>query len=289
MSSDPKSKSPPLAATLYIVATPIGNLADMTFRAVETLKAVQHIACEDTRTTRTLTTHYGITTPLIACHDHNVHTITPHILELLARGDSVALVSDAGTPLISDPGYPLVRAAQDAGYAVVPIPGACALPTALCASGLPTDLFTFAGFLPTKSSARSEKLKGLMALPHTVVLYESPHRICELLAAIAALDASREVAVARELTKRFEEIRRDQAQAIAQAFAARESVKGELVVMISPAATACAYWSQDAITALLHELLREHSVKDAAAQASTLTGLSKSELYQRALALKTTS
>lgn len=272
-----------------VVATPIGNLGDITFRAVETLKNASAIYCEDTRVSRVLLSHYGITTPLLSYHEHNAELTRPDIIARLKAGESVALISDAGTPLISDPGYKLVREAQEAGFSVIPIPGVSALTTALCASGLPTDSFTFVGFLPTKSNARRERLQALMQQPHTLILYESPHRIVDLLEAIAAIDAERDITLARELTKRHEEIVRGPAGELLVEWSARETIKGELVVLIAPNAIITTQWSDEQLDALLREALAQSSVKDAAAEATRLTGMAKSDLYQRALKLRQAS
>lgn len=287
MPSEFESKSPAAGeGCLFIVATPIGNLGDMTFRAVETLKNVNTVLCEDSRVTRVLLSHFGITTPLGLYHDHNADQARPQILSRLQAGELIALVSDAGTPLISDPGYKLVRDAQEMGIRVVPIPGVSALTTAICASGLPSDCLTFAGFLPTKSGARRSRLNALMPLPHTIILYESPHRLIDLLGDIAHHDRTRDVVIARELTKRFEEIVRGNVETLLADWSKRAAIKGEVVVLIAPNTTPHTQWSDMELDALLRDALQHGSVKDAAAQAALLTGLPKSDLYHRALKLK---
>lgn len=234
-SSPPNVRSSGVAGCLSVVATPIGNLSDMTHRAVEVLRAANAIACEDTRTSRVLCQHYHITTPLLAYHEHNATSALPGLLARLAAGEHLALISDAGTPLISDPGYRLVRAARDAGVRVEPIPGACSVMAALSAGGLPTDRFHFAGFLPPKQSARTRALEEMAALPATLVLLESCHRLPDMLAdAAQALCTEREAVVAREMTKRFEEFRRGTLGELAAHYGACESVKGEMVVLIAP-------------------------------------------------------
>lgn len=223
------------AGTLYVVSTPIGNLGDMTHRAVETLSRVGLILCEDTRHSRALLDHYGITTPVASLHEHNEARETPRVLTRLADGGDVALISDAGTPLLSDPGERLVRAAIDAGAAVVPIPGPSALLAALVAGGLPAGAFTFLGFLPRKGKERAAQLALLSTLPHTGVVYEAPNRVGDTLADLAAVlgDDARErrVVVARELTKRFEEFKRGTVADLATAL--REAPpRGEVVILV---------------------------------------------------------
>jgi 16S rRNA (cytidine1402-2'-O)-methyltransferase len=225
---------PPLSpGTLYLVATPIGNLEDMTLRALRTLKECDVIAAEDTRHTGQLLRHFEISKPLISYFKFNESRRSEEILDRLARGEKVALVTDAGTPGISDPGQRVVRAAIGSGFRVEAVPGACAAIVALAASGLPTDEFHFAGFLPHKSGQRLRELQRLAALPGTIVLYESPYRIEKLLAELASVVPDREIAVGRELTKKFEEFWRGSAAEVAAALPKR-TVKGEFVVVISP-------------------------------------------------------
>ena len=273
--------------SLYIVATPIGNLGDITFRAVEALKSVDLIVCEDTRVSKKLLNHYDITTLLATYHEHNAAQVRPKLLAQLQAGESIALISDAGTPLISDPGYKLVQEAQEAGINIVPIPGANAAITALCASGLPTDQFTFAGFLPSKQQARKKALQALAPIPGTLVFYESAKRVLDTLAAIQTVLDEREVVIARELTKQFEEIARGPIADIIAEFSARESIKGEIVLLVGPA-SAPAYGA-DAMDALLREALKTMSTKEAAKHVAEQTGASKSDLYQRALEWKNES
>jgi 16S rRNA (cytidine1402-2'-O)-methyltransferase len=221
-----------MPGVLYVVATPIGNLEDITYRAVRVLGEAALIACEDTRQTRKLLDRYGIRTSAVSYHEHNEQARAAELVERMLAGESVALVSDAGTPLVSDPGYRIVAAAIAAGIRVEPIPGASALLSALAASGLPTDAFQFAGFLPPKSSARRKTLESLKTFPATLVFYEAPHRILETLDEIEEIMGARPVVVARELTKLHEEFLRGSAREIRQTLAARTSVKGEITLLI---------------------------------------------------------
>jgi 16S rRNA (cytidine1402-2'-O)-methyltransferase len=273
-----------LAPGLYVVATPIGNLGDVSIRALATLAAADLVACEDTRVTAVLLRHYGIVTPLLAYHDHNAEKQRPRLLAALAEGKAVALVSDAGTPLISDPGYRLVAEATAAGYRVVPVPGASALLAALVVAGLPTDTFLFAGFLPPKTAARQKRLVALKAVPATLLFYESPHRLAEALADMAAVLGDRQAAVARELTKTFEEVRRGTLAALAAGYAASEAPKGEIVVVVGPPGETAPEAAD--VDLLLLGLIPAKGVKGAADEAAALTGLSRRDLYRRALDLK---
>jgi 16S rRNA (cytidine1402-2'-O)-methyltransferase len=267
---------------LHIVATPIGNLGDITLRALAALAGADVIACEDTRVTRKLLDRYAIATPLTPYHDHNAATARPKILHRLSEGGAVALVSDAGTPLVSDPGYKLVRAAQEAGYAVVTIPGASAALAALTVAGLPTDQFLFAGFLPPKAAARAERIAELARIPATLVLFESGPRLGAALADLAAGLGGREASVCRELTKIHEEVRRGDLATLAQSYAAGET-RGEIVIVVGPPPAERA--SVDDTDALLRDALGRVSLKDAVGEVAVVTGLSRRELYQRALTL----
>ncbi len=223
---------------LYVVATPIGNLEDMSYRAVRILTEVELIACEDTRQTRKLLEHYGIRTATVSYHEHNEARRTPELLDRLLGGASLALVSDAGMPLVSDPGFLLVRAAIEQGLRVVPIPGPSAAIAALAASGLPTEPFYFAGFLPAKPTPRRRVLEQLASLGCTLVFYEAPHRIRDTLADLEAVLAGRPVVLARELTKMHEEFLRGTASSIRAELEARGTVKGEMTLLIGPPAGA---------------------------------------------------
>jgi 16S rRNA (cytidine1402-2'-O)-methyltransferase len=272
-----------LASGLYLVATPIGNLADITLRALETLAAADLIACEDTRVTARLLDRYGIKTPLTPYHDHNAEAARPKILARLRDGGAVALVSDAGTPLISDPGYRLVRAAQDAGVAVTAIPGASAVLTALGVAGLPTDRFFFEGFLPPKDAARRKRIAELARIPATLVLFESGPRIAAALAALAAELGDRTAAVCRELTKLHEEIRRGGLAELARHYAEGGETRGEFVLVIAPPAAPAP--SAADVDALLREALRSQTLKDAVGAVAAATGEPRQQVYRRALAL----
>lgn len=265
--------------SLYIVATPIGNLEDITLRALRILREADLIACEDTRQTRKLLDHYGIAKPTISYHDHNEAARTAELIERLERGESVALVSDAGTPLISDPGYRLVAAAVAAGIAVVPIPGPSAVTGALAAAGLGTDSFRFCGFLPPKTSQRRKVFEELKHESCTLVFYEAPHRILEALEDIAAVMPARPVAIARELTKLHEEFLRGTATELYRTLSARPSVKGEITLLIGKAQGVEEDDTpiEDAIRALETSGL---SRMDAIKQIAKARGLSKREVYK---------
>ena len=272
-----------LAAGLHIVATPIGNLGDITLRALQALAGADLIACEDTRVTRKLLDRYAITTPLTPYHEHNAAKARPLLLRRLAEGAAIALVSDAGTPLISDPGYKLVRAARDAGHAVTALPGASALLAALAVAGLPTDQFLFAGFLPPKAAARRSRIAELASIPATLVLFETGPRLAATLADLAGgLGGAREAALCRELTKLHEEVRRGELATLAEAYAHVEP-RGEMVIVVAPPAAAPA--DTAAAESLLRQALARASLKDAVGEVAQATGLPRRQLYQRALAL----
>jgi 16S rRNA (cytidine1402-2'-O)-methyltransferase len=274
----------PLPGGLYVVATPIGNLRDITLRALETLAAADLIACEDTRVTRKLTEHFAIATPLTPYHDHNAATVRPQLLARLANGQSIALVSDAGTPLVSDPGYKLVRAAQADSHAVVAVPGASAVLAALTVAGLPTDRFFFGGFLPPKRSARDERIAEFATLPASVVLFEAGSRVAETLALLAERFGTREAAVCRELTKLHEDVRRGTLADLAAHWHAGGETRGEFVIVIAPAAEAPA--GEAEIDEMLRRALAGASVKEAVAAVAAATGQPRRNVYRRALALK---
>jgi 16S rRNA (cytidine1402-2'-O)-methyltransferase len=271
---------------LYPVSTPIGNLADIGLRALAALAGADAIACEDTRITRKLLDHYGIATPLIAYHEHNAESTRPKILARIAAGEAVALVSDAGTPLISDPGYKLVVAAREAGHTVQAIPGASALLAALASAGLPTDRFFFEGFLPAKQSQRRSRIAALAEIPATLVLYESGPRLADCLADLAEGLGERDAAICRELTKLHEEIRSGTLSALASHYASEDAERrGEIVIVIAPPAERDARPDADEVDAMLRASLRRASVKDAVNEIVAATGLPKRHVYQRALAL----
>jgi 16S rRNA (cytidine1402-2'-O)-methyltransferase len=277
-------EAPHLAAGLYLVATPIGNLRDMTLRGLEILAAADLVACEDTRVTRKLFDHYGLSAPLTPYHDHNADAVRPRIIERIAAGGAVALVSDAGTPLISDPGYRLVRAAHDAGHAVTAAPGASAALMALTVAGLPTDRFFFEGFLPAKSGARRTRIGELARIPSTLIFYESGPRIAEALADLSEGLGPRDAAIGRELTKLHEEVRRGTLDTLARDYAEGAETRGEFVIVVAgPSAPTQA--GADEIDALLRAALARVSVKDAVAEVATATGEPRRAIYARALEL----
>lgn len=275
----------PLEPALYLVATPIGNLGDITLRALETLAGADVLACEDTRVTRVLLDRYGIQNRPFAYHEYNANEAGPKLIAALEAGRSVALVSDAGTPLVSDPGYRLGQMAIEAGLRVVPIPGASAPLAALVGSGLPNDAFLFAGFLPVKDKARRERLAELSDTPATLIFFESPHRIGDTLAAAAdELGSERQAAVCRELTKTFEEFRRGPLGALAADYAER-TVKGEVVLVVGPPLEKPAPEAGE-IDAILARLAETLPTAKAATEAAKLTGQPRKDLYQRLLELK---
>jgi 16S rRNA (cytidine1402-2'-O)-methyltransferase len=276
--------APQLPPGLYLVATPIGNLSDVTLRALETLAAVEAIACEDTRVTKRLLDRYAITTPLLIYHDHNAEIARPKILARLAAGAAIALVSDAGTPLISDPGFKLVQAAQAAGHAVTAVPGASAVLAALTASGLPTDRFFFEGFLPSREAARRTRIDELADLPATLVFFETGPRIAAMLDDVAARLGERPGAVCRELTKLHEEIRRGEVAALALAYRDGAETRGEFVVAVGPPAKSEPGEAID-LDGMLERALATASLKDAVEAVAAATGQKRRIVYQRALAL----
>ena len=274
-----------MTATLYIIATPIGNLEDITYRAVRILGEVDLIAAEDTRHSLKLLNHFGISKPLTSYFDHNQQFKGERILNALRQGKSVALISDAGTPCISDPGYQLVRDAVAESIKVVPVPGACAAVAALSASGLPTDTFTFAGFPPARQGKRRTFLSGMNDLPGTLVLYEAPHRLLDTLADIREVLGERQVIVARELTKIYEEFIHGTASEVIAAVS-RDIVRGEVVILI--AAGESTPPEAEPLEEVLQRLMADGtlSVKDIAKQAAIISGVSRSEAYSEALKLR---
>ncbi|WP_151708756.1 16S rRNA (cytidine(1402)-2'-O)-methyltransferase [Acinetobacter brisouii] len=275
-----------MSAQLFVVATPIGHLDDMTFRAIQVLKSVSLIAAEDTRQSAQLLKHFNIETPLTACHDHNEANKIHQLIEKLKNGENLALISDAGTPLISDPGFKLVRAAQEHGIRVTPVPGACAAIAALSAVGLPSDRFSFEGFLPSKSSQRLIQLEKLKDETQTLIFYEAPHRILECVKDMRdVFGAERAVGFAREITKTFETIKKMMLGELVE-FIERDhnQQKGEIVLVIGGAATEKDL-SQAKLDEWLNRLLQDVSVKAAAQIVADLTGMKKKIAYQRALEL----
>ena len=275
-------------AVFYVVATPIGNLGDLTPRAVDVLQSVALIAAEDTRHSGRLMAHFNIKTPMISVHDHNERQRLQTILDKLAAGDSIALISDAGTPLISDPGFIVVRGVREAGYKVVPVPGCCAVITAMCAAGLPTDRFIFEGFLPAKRSGRQQKLSMIEFETRTVIYYESSHRILDSLQdMIEVLGADRYVVLARELTKTFETIHGDNLGALLEWIKQdANQQRGEFVVLIQGVELVEEEGVSVESLKVLDVLLAELPVKQAATLAAKITGEKKNALYQEALSRK---
>ncbi|WP_378945255.1 16S rRNA (cytidine(1402)-2'-O)-methyltransferase [Mesorhizobium sp. ANAO-SY3R2] len=274
----------PLDPALYLVATPIGNLGDITLRALETLAGADHVACEDTRVTRVLLDRYGIRQRPTAYHEHNANEAGPRLIEALENGRSVALVSDAGTPLVSDPGFRLVGQAQERGIRVVPIPGASAVLAALTASGLPSDAFFFGGFLPVKDGQKRTRLDELRAVPGTLILFESPRRLADTLVAMADVLGARPAAIGRELTKAFEEIRTGTLVELAAHYAEADTPKGEIVICVAPPEERTD--APEDVDKLLLSLAKEMPASKAAAEAARMTGQPKPALYRRLLELR---
>ena len=275
-----------MSAQLFVVATPIGHLDDISYRAIEVLKSVSLIAAEDTRTSMQLLKHFNISTPLTACHDHNESNKIDQLIQRLLNGENMALISDAGTPLISDPGFKFVRAAQEHNIRVIPVPGACAAIAALSAVGLPSDRFSFEGFLPSKQSQRLLNLEKLKDETQTMIFYEAPHRILECVKDMAnVFGADRAVGFAREITKTFETIRKMTLGELIE-FIAKDAnqQKGEIVLVVG-GATVEKDMDQEKLDKLLLRLLQDLSVKAASQLAADLTGIKKKVAYQRALEL----
>ena len=276
------------SGVLYVVATPIGNLQDISARALDVLRSAELIAAEDTRHSRKLLAHYGIGTPLLAVHEHNEREVTDKLLRRLSGGENIALVADAGTPLISDPGFYLVRAARQQDLRVVPVPGPSALIAALSVAGLPSDRFLFEGFLPAKQAARRQRLQGLAAATATLVFYESSHRICDSLRDMAdCLGGAREATVARELTKTFETVMHGNLDALIEQVAVDPNQqKGEFVVLVQGAPAQDRSDVDAEALRMLAVLLAELPLKQAAGLVAKITGLSKNVLYEEGLKLK---
>ena len=284
---DPGQWSPRhvLEAGLHLVATPIGNLGDITLRALWVLRGVDRILCEDTRVTARLLSHYGIDKPLLPYHDHNAERVRPAIIEALRRGERLALVSDAGTPLVSDPGFKLVRAAFAEGLPVTTAPGPSAALSALVLSGLPPDVFLFAGFLPARALARRRVLEGWRDLAATLIFFEGRSRLAAALADMAMILGERSAAVARELTKRHEEIRRGSLVDLAEHYRSIGAPRGEAVIVVGPPASATPVTASD-LDRKLRALLGQHSLRDAVLHLAAETGIARRTLYERALSLQ---
>ena len=275
-----------MPGTLYLVATPIGNLADITHRALQVLRDVELIACEDTRHTRKLLQHYAIDTKTISYHEHNEQQRAAELIELLKQGSDVAIVSDAGTPAISDPGFRLVRAAVENEITIVPLPGPSALISALVAAGLPTDQFFFGGFLPARSSARRARLDELRSVPGTLIFYEAPHRLAASLRDAHEILGEREAVVARELTKLHEEIRRGRLSELAEHYSTVEQPRGEIVLLIDRTVLDDAAPARETSIATLVKQFETDGLDHRAAlkKAARELGLSRAEAYRRLVA-----
>jgi 16S rRNA (cytidine1402-2'-O)-methyltransferase len=276
--------APKAAPGLHLVATPIGNLGDITLRALEVLAGADVVACEDTRISRRLIERYGISADLKQYHEHNAEAARPKILAKLAEGGSIALVSDAGTPLISDPGFKLVREVTAAGFDVFALPGPSSVLTALAVSALPTDRFFFEGFLPSKQVARRTRLEELSRIDATIVMFESGNRVQEMLGDLAEIMGQRDAAICRELTKLHEEITRASVAELAKTADELET-RGEFVVVVGPPAADAQAMTDDDLDALLRTSLQRDSVKDAVAHAVELSGRQRRAVYARALEL----
>jgi 16S rRNA (cytidine1402-2'-O)-methyltransferase len=276
--------APPLAPGLYVVATPIGNLRDITLRALETLAAVELVLCEDTRTSAKLLDHYGISAKRQAFHEHNERDKAEYIASRIAGGAAIALISDAGTPLLSDPGFPLIRVLAEQNLPIFPVPGASALLSALVVAGLPTDAFAFHGFLPPKTGAKANALRKHVDSRETLVFYESPRRLADTLAAMAEVLGDRQAAVSLELTKRFERTFRGSLIELANKFSAEET-KGEVVIVVAGAAEPSAPAAEDWQAALL-EAMENQPLRAAVDEVTSRYGLKRKDVYNAALALK---
>lgn len=277
----------PIEPALYIVSTPIGNLGDMTLRGLETLASADIVACEDTRVTRVLLDRYGISRRPVSYHEHNADEAGPKLIAALSAGKSVALVSDAGTPLVSDPGFRLVGEAREAGLKVVPVPGASAILAALAASGLPTDSFMFCGFLPVKHGQKQSKLENLKNIDATLVFYESPNRTATTLKdMVEVFGPEREAALCRELTKAYETIVTTSLGELAAQFDGEDRIRGEVVLLVGPPSGEAVPQSEEEIDRLLLSLAEELPASKAAGEAARMTGGQKSALYQRLTQLK---
>ncbi|HZM98118.1 MAG TPA: 16S rRNA (cytidine(1402)-2'-O)-methyltransferase [Pyrinomonadaceae bacterium] len=279
-----------MSGTLYLVATPIGNLADITHRALQILKDVDVIACEDTRHTHKLLQHYGITTKTVSYHEHNEQQRTAQLVDQLKQGSDIAVVSDAGTPSISDPGFRLVRAAIENDVPVVPVPGPSALISALIAAGLPTDEFFFAGFLPSRSNPRRTRLSELRAVPGTLIFYEAPHRLAMTLKDAYEILGEREAAVARELTKLHEEIKRGRLSELSSYFEDNDKTRGEIVVLIDRNVIGeTTEKTESSIAALVAQFEQDGMDHRAALKkAARELGLTRAEAYRKLVATKGT-
>jgi 16S rRNA (cytidine1402-2'-O)-methyltransferase len=284
-----RAEAEPIASGLHVVATPIGNLRDITLRALATLAAADAVIAEDTRVSRNLLAHYGIATPLIAYHEHNAAMMRPILIARLKQGEKLALISDAGTPLVSDPGFKLVAEALAEKIPVTSAPGASAVLAALVVAGLPTDRFFFEGFLPVKSGARRSRIAELAAIPGTLVLFESARRLAETLSDLAAVLGPRQAAVARELTKHFESVRRGDLASLAADYERDGPPKGEIVLLVAPPDQDAPSLEGSALDEKIIAAMEKFSLKDAASVVAAETGQPRRKIYARALELSAES
>jgi len=268
---------------LYVTATPIGNLGDVTLRAIDLLKAADFIACEDKRVSGKLLSYYDIKTPMISYHDHNAKEVMPRIMNELGAGKIIALISDAGTPLISDPGYRLVNECRDQGFMVTSLPGASALLCALTCAGMPTNNFLFYGFLSPKMQARQKEINKFVNVPTTLIYYESPRRLLACLKDLFVVLGNRQIAVCRELTKLYEEVRKDDVEALIEHYENIPTPKGEVVLIVAPPQEE--EGMVDDLDAALKDALKKLSVKEAVVAVTYMTGKKRKEVYKRALEL----
>lgn len=281
----PTGEIPDLQGGIYIIATPLGNLKDITLRALEILSSVDLILCEDTRASRKLLTHYGVSAPLKAFHDYNETKMIPSLLAQVQAGKRLALISDAGTPLISDPGYKLVKAALTAELFMTGLPGPSAVINALILSGLPTHRFFFAGFLAAKSAARLKELDSLKKIPGTLIFYESPQRLKETLQDLHSCFSTREIVVVREMTKKFEEIIRGSLREVTDYFQ-KKPPRGEIVLLVAPPSEEENLWDEKTLEKGLRTALKTLSLKDAVQKISLLSGISRKVVYEKALKIQ---
>ena len=280
-----RAEAEPIAPGLHVVATPIGNLRDITLRALAILAAADAVIAEDTRVSRNLLAHYGISTPLVAYHEHNAAAMRPVLLARLKAGERLALISDAGTPLVSDPGFKLVAESVANGIAVTSAPGASAVLAALVVAGLPTDRFFFEGFLPSKMTARRTRIAELANIPGTLVFFESARRLADTLSDLAVVLGGREAAVARELTKHFESVRRGDLASLAETYEREGPPKGEIVILVGPPKDDAPALDGAALDAKIAQALEKFSLKDAATVLASETGLPRRTIYARAIKL----
>ncbi len=283
--SNNSTTSEDLPSGLYIVSTPLGNLKDLTLRALETLKQVDVILCEDTRVSRKLLSHYGISTPLRALHDYNESKMIPYVVDQLKNQKRLALISDAGTPLISDPGYKIIQAVREHHFQMTALPGPAALINALVLSGLPNHRFFFGGFLPSKSSERCKELQELALIPSTLIFYEAPQRLLEAIQDMRKFFEHRSLVITREMTKKFEEVIQGTWQEIMDRLITIPP-RGEIVILVGPPSSASQQGTEEKLTELLEQSMKHQSLKAAVEEVSSLSGISRKVVYQKALMIR---